>query len=150
MTMTINALLETKGRTIYSIGPDASVFDALKKLAQHNVGALVVLDENKLVGIVSERDYARKVALMGRSSLATPVKNIMLTRVICARPEHTVEECMAIMTAHAIRHLPVLDHKNVVGIISIGDLVKAIISDQKFAIEQLEHYIHGGGPAPTT
>jgi CBS domain-containing protein len=144
VTTTIGAVLGAKGRSLYSIRPDDSVFDALQKMADHNVGALVVLDEDKLVGIVSERDYARKIVLKGRTSLATQVRDIMSTKVICARLEHTVEECMAIMTARAVRHLPVLDHKKVVGMVSIGDLVKAIISDQKFVIEQLEHYMHGG------
>ena len=140
---TINAVLEAKGRSIHSISPDASVFDALKKMADQNVGALIVIHNDKLVGIISERDYARKVALMGKTSPDTPVRDIMSTKVICTKPEQTVQECMAIMTARSIRHLPVLDHKSVVGIVSIGDLVKAIISDQQFTIEQLEQYIQG-------
>ena len=143
MTTTIGAILEAKGRSLHSISPDDSVFSALEKMAGHNVGALVVLAEDKLVGIISERDYARKIALMGRTSPATQVRDIMSTKVICARLDQTVEECMAVMTARAVRHLPVLDHKNVVGMVSIGDLVKAIISDQKFVIERLEHYILG-------
>jgi CBS domain-containing protein len=140
---TVNAVLEAKGRSLHSISPDASVFDALKKMADHNVGALIVLDNDKLVGIISERDYARKVMLMGKTSPDTSVRDIMLTKVVCTKPEQTVQECMAIMTFRSVRHLPVLDHKSVVGIVSIGDLVKTIISDQQFVIEQLERYIHG-------
>ena len=140
---TVQQLLDKKGSTVHSIGPDDTVLQCLEKMAERNVGALVVLDGEKLVGIVSERDYARKVFLKGRSSPGTTVGEIMSRRVVCARPEQSVEECMAVMTDKAIRHLPVLDHKQVVGVVSIGDLVESIISDQKFLIEQLEHYIAG-------
>ncbi len=140
---TVQQLLSKKGSEVHNIGPDESVFRCLEMMADNNVGALVVLDGDKLVGIVSERDYARKVFLKGRSSPKTTVGEIMSKRVVCARPDQTVEECMAVMTDKAIRHLPVLDHKRVVGVVSIGDLVESIISEQKFVIEQLEHYIAG-------
>ena len=140
---TVQQLLDKKGSKVHSIGPEDTVLQCLEKMAEMNVGALVVLDGEKLVGIVSERDYARKVFLKGRSSPKTTVGEIMSRRVVCARPKQSVEECMAVMTDKSIRHLPVLDHKHVVGVVSIGDLVKSIISDQKFLIEQLEHYIAG-------
>lgn len=140
---TVRGILSDKGRTIVSTTPEATVFDALKTMADHNVGALIVLEDGKLVGIISERDYARKVVLLGRTSLQTQVSEIMARKVICARPDQTVQECLAVMTARNIRHLPVLDHKEVVGLVSIGDLVKAIISDQEFVIGQLENYIAG-------
>jgi CBS domain-containing protein len=144
METTIGEILEDKGHTVHSISPDASVLDALKKMADHNVAALVVLDQGELVGIISERTYARKIVLEGRTSLATKVRDIMSGNVICTRPEHTVEECMAVMTARAVRHLPVIENESVVGIVSIGDLVAATIGDQQFVIEQLEQYIHHG------
>jgi CBS domain-containing protein len=143
MKTSIRNILKQKGSTVHTVRPDSTVFDALKAMADANVGALLVMDGERLAGIVSERDYARKVILKGRSSLDTRVDDIMSTRVICARPEQTVEECMGMMTAKAVRHLPVLDHKEVVGIVSIGDLVKAIIGEQQLIIEQLENYIHG-------
>ena len=142
---TVRHVLDEKGHGVHHIRPDASVFDALSVMAEHDIGALVVLDGDNLVGIVSERDYARKIILKGRTSPATSVREIMSTRVICARLDQTVEECMAIMTARTVRHLPVLEHKKLVGIVSIGDMVKCIIADQKFMIEQLEHYFQGGG-----
>ena len=143
MKTSIRNILQTKGSTVHSVSPQTSVFDALRKMEEANVGALVVMDGDKLAGIISERDYARKIVLMGRTSPDTPVSAIMSTKVICATPEQTVEECMGMMTAKAVRHLPVLDHKTVVGIVSIGDLVKTIIGEQQFVIEQLESYIHG-------
>ncbi|MGI9421602.1 MAG: CBS domain-containing protein [Hyphomicrobiaceae bacterium] len=142
-TTTIRSILEQKGRTVHSVFPDVSVFEALKLMAEFNVGALPVLEAGKLIGIVSERDYARKIVLAGRTSPNTPVQDIMSTSVVCTTPERTVQDCMAIMTERGIRHLPVLDHKHVVGIVSIGDLVKTIIKDQEYVIEQLEHYIQG-------
>jgi CBS domain-containing protein len=141
---TVRHVLNGKGRGVHHIRPDASVRDALAMMAELNVGALVVLDGEDLVGIVTERDYARKIALKGRTSPTTLVREIMSTRVICARLDQSVEECMAIMTAKTVRHLPVLEHKKLVGIVSIGDMVKCIIADQKFTIEQLEHYFQGG------
>ena len=143
MKNSIRSILKTKDGTVHSVSPETSVFDALQQMAEANVGALLVMQDKKLVGIVSERDYARKIVLKGRTSPDTPVSAIMSTKVLCATPEQTVGECMGLMTAKAIRHLPVLEHKAVIGIVSIGDLVKAIISEQQFVIEQLENYIHG-------
>jgi len=140
---TIEQLLDGKGHEVLSVGPDDSVLEAIGKMANNDVGSLVVLDGEKLVGIITERHYARNVILKGRSSPKTTIKEIMSTRVVCARPEQLVEECMAVMTEKAVRHLPVLDKKKVIGLISIGDLVKSIISDKNFTIEQLEHYISG-------
>lgn len=140
---TIKHVLTQKGCEVHQIQPDAPVIEALRRMAEHNIGALVVSDGAHLVGIVTERDYARKIVLKGRTSLETPVREIMSTAVFCARMEQSVEECMAIMTAKAVRHLPVLEHKRLVGIVSIGDLVKSVINDKEFIIEQLEHYIHG-------
>jgi CBS domain-containing protein len=139
----VKEILELKGHQVWSIGPNASVFEAMKVMADKGVGALLVLDGGKLVGIISERDYARKVILQGRSSRTTPVRDIMTSRVAYAQPEQDIEECMAVMTEIRIRHLPVLDQDRLVGVISIGDLVKAIIAEQKFIIEQLERYISG-------
>ena len=141
---TVRNVLDEKGHGVHHIHPDASVFDALTIMAEHDIGALVVLNGGNLVGIVTERDYARKIILKGRTSPGTSVREIMSTRVICARLDQTVEECMAVMTAKTVRHLPVLDHKELVGIVSIGDMVKCIIADQRFTIEQLEHYFQGG------
>lgn len=140
---TVKQLLESKGHDVWGVSPDTSVLEAIKTMADKQVGALLVLDHGKPVGIVSERDYARKVILQGRSSQETPVKEIMTTRVVCARPDLNVEECMAIMTDRRIRHLPVMEGDQVLGMISIGDLVKAIIADQQFIINQLERYIAG-------
>lgn len=140
--MTIVAqVLQAKGYDIWSVTPDTSVYDAIKMMADKEVGALLVLEGEKLVGIVSERDYARKVILKGKSSKDTPVREIMTSKVYYVRPEQTIEECMALMTAKRIRHLPVLDGDRLVGILSIGDVVKAVIADQEFLIQQLEHYI---------
>ena len=137
----VRDVLGVKGQAIHSIEPDASVYDAMKLMADKGIGALLVLEHEKLVGIISERDYARKVILKGKSSLDTPVKDIMTQDVIWVRPEQTVEECMAVMTEKRVRHLPVIEEGKVVGVISIGDLVKSIITEQKFIIEQLERYI---------
>ena len=142
---TVRDVLNRKGHDVYHVDPDASVLAALEIMAEHDIGALVVLDDGDLVGIITERDYAQKIVLKGRTSPATAVREIMSTRVICARPLQTVEECMAIMTAKAVRHLPVLEDKKVIGLVSIGDMVKSVIADQKFIIEQLEHYIQGCG-----
>ena len=140
---TVQQLLDEKGHEVWSIDPDESVFNAIAKMADRDIGSLVVMDGDKLVGIITERHYSRNVFLKGRSSPETLVRDIMSTRVVCARPEQSVEECMAVMTERRVRHLPVLEKKRVVGIVSIGDLAKSIISDQTFVIEQLEHYIHG-------
>jgi CBS domain-containing protein len=139
----VQQLLDQKGAQIFTIGPDETVFDAITQMADKNVGSLAVVDDENLVGIIDERIYARRVVLKGKSSPKTPVRDIMAANVICTQPERTVEECMAVMTEKAVRHLPVLEGNQLVGIISIGDLVKHVISDQKFIIEQLEHYIAG-------
>jgi CBS domain-containing protein len=140
---TIKHVLDKKGHDVQFIHPDASVFDAIKLLAESDIGSLVVLDDDKLVGIITERHYAREIVLKGKTSSGTLVRDIMSKKVICTRPDQAVEECMAVMTARAVRHLPVLEHGRLVGIVSIGDMVNSIIADQKFVIEQLEHYIHG-------
>jgi CBS domain-containing protein len=129
--------------TVYTIGPTASVFDALKLMAEKSIGALVATEGEQVVGIITERDYARKVILMARSSKDTPVGDIMTSPVMYVRPDNTSEECMVLMTENRLRHLPVVDSGKLAGLISIGDLVKDIISEQKFIIEQLEHYITG-------
>lgn len=140
---TVRQLLQQKGREVWSIGPDATVYEAIGLMAAKNIGSLLVMADEKLVGIVTERHYSRKVALRGKTSPDTAVKDIMETQVIYVRPEQTVEECMALMNAKRVRHLPVLEGDAVIGVISIGDLVKSIIGDQKFVIEQLEHYLRG-------
>ena len=139
---TIKQVLQ-KGHDVHCIHADASVFDALKMMAENNIGSLVVLENDKLVGLIAERHYAREIVLKGRTSPGTLVRDIMSTKVIYARPDQSVEECMAVMTARAVRHLPVLEGGRLVGIVSIGDMVKSVIDDQKFMIEQLEHFIHG-------
>ena len=138
---TVNQLLQAKGRDVWSISPDALVIDALKLMAEKDIGALLVIEGEKLVGIVSERDYARKVDLQERSSANTLVKDIMTEGVYFIRPNQTVEECMALMTKHRIRHLPVILDDKLEGVVSIGDIVKEVISKQEFMIEQLENYI---------
>ncbi|MCZ6895737.1 MAG: CBS domain-containing protein [Gammaproteobacteria bacterium] len=140
---TAKQLLEGKGRQVWSVHSDATVYDALQLMAQKEIGALVVIDDGKMVGLVSERDYARKVILQGRSSRDTAVAEIMSTKVLHITPEQTVNDCMALMTDKKIRHLPVLVNDQIIGILSIGDLVKAIIAEQEFVIDQLEHYISG-------
>jgi CBS domain-containing protein len=119
------------------------VFAALKSMAEKNVGSMAVVEDGRLVGIITERLYAREIVLKGRTSPKTRVRDVMSVRVDFARPEQTVEECMAIMTAKAVRHLPVLENDRLVGIVSIGDMVKSVIGEQRFTIQQLEHYIHG-------
>ncbi len=130
-------------KVVQAIGPNDTVYDAIKKMAEQNIGALLVMEGGNIVGIVTERDYARKIVLAGRSSKETPVSVIMTTQVLCVGPLQTTEECMAIMTENRVRHLPVLDDGKLIGLVSIGDLVKDIISEQQFIIEQLEHYIAG-------
>ena len=141
---TVAQLLQGKGSEVWSVAPDATVYDAISIMADKGVGALVVLAGQQLVGIVSERDYARKVILQGKSSRDTPVRAIMTDRVHYVGPEQTVEECMALMTAKRIRHLPVLRGERLDGIVSIGDLVKALIAEREVRIQQLESYITGG------
>jgi CBS domain-containing protein len=130
-------------QTVHTIRPTASVFDAVKLMAEKNVGALLVMEGEQIVGIITERDYARKTILMGRASKETPVRDIMTSEVMYVRPGHTSEECMALMTENRLRHLPVIDGGKLLGLISIGDLVKDIISEQRYIIDQLEHYIRG-------
>lgn len=139
----VSDILRAKGHQVWSISPNATVYDAVEMMSEKDVGALLVMEGEKLLGIVSERDYARKVVLEGKSSRHTKVRDVMTHRVLCVSPERTVEECMALMTDKRARHLPVVDHKRVVGVVSIGDLVKAIIEDQKILIDHLQHYITG-------
>ena len=136
-------LKEKPDPSVHTVGPDALVFEALERMAEHNVGALLVMEGERLVGIVSERDYARKVILLARSSRDLPVRAIMSSPVMYVRPDQTNEECMALMTEKRLRHLTVVEAAKVVGIVSIGDLVKSIVAEQRFIIEQLEHYIAG-------
>ena len=139
----VKHVLATKGHDVHSIHPDASVFDALKTMAENDIGALVVLDGDRLVGLITERHYAREIILKGRTSQKTLVRDIMTTKVTFARPDQSVDECMALMTARTVRHLPVLDSGRLIGVVSIGDMVNSIIHDQQFMIEELEHFIHG-------
>ena len=136
-------LLNKKGGKVCSIHPDATVFDAVAKMANNDIGSLIVMDGDALVGIITERHYARNVILKGRTSPATLVREIMERQVITVRPEQTVEECMALMTDKRVRHLPITEGGKITGIVSIGDLVKGIIDEQKFVIDQLNHYIRG-------
>lgn len=138
---TVQEILTAKGRPVLSTRKTATVYEALSVMALYEVGALVVLEEGDLVGMFSERDYARKVILHGKSSKEIPVADIMTTRVLCVRRDTTVDECMALMTDKRIRHLPVVDGTDVVGMVSIGDIVKAMLDEQEFVIRQLEHYI---------
>lgn len=142
--ITVRDILRAKGNQIWWISPDATVFSALELMAEKNVGALVVLDGENLAGIFSERDYARKVILKGKASKETSVKEIMTSEVTTVRPGQSVDECMALMTDKRIRHLPVFEGEKLVGLISIGDVVKAVISEREFIIKQLENYITGG------
>lgn len=142
MSTTVRHLLERKGRSIYAVEPEDPVLEAIRLMADHRVGALLVMKADELQGIVSERDYARKVILMGRSSADTPVSQIMSSPVLTVTLKQTVQECMQLMTERRLRHLPVLDEGKVIGMISIGDLVAAVIEEQKQTIEQLESYIH--------
>jgi len=140
---TVEQVLDKKGHEIWTIHPDDSVFHALEEMASKNVGALVAIEYDMPVGIFTERNYARKVFLKGRSSPTTPVRDVMKTDVIYVRPDQTVDQCMAIMTEKRVRHLPVLHEGKLIGIVSIGDLVKSIIDQQKFTIEQMANYISG-------
>lgn len=139
---TVGQLLEGRTRALATIAPTDSVLAAVKLMAEQNIGALLVVENGKLAGIVSERDYARKVILHGKTADETPVRDIMSARVTCVQPENTVEECMALMTEKRIRHLPVIEKDKLLGMLSIGDLVKEVISEQQFMIQQLESYIH--------
>ncbi len=139
---TVRQLLQSKGSAVYSVTPEASVFDALKLMADKNIGALLIVSGGKLAGIMSERDYARKVILHGKSSHDMLVREIMSEKVVTVQPEQTVEDCMTLMTGKRIRHLPVVNGDKIVGLLSIGDLVKEVIAEQEQTIKQLESYIH--------
>jgi CBS domain-containing protein len=143
VTATASLILSRKGSQVWTISPEATVFEAISMMADRNIGALLVVLGGRLIGVVSERDYTRKVALKGKSSRETRVREILSSPVISATPNHTIEDCMRLMTEHRVRHLPVLDGETVVGILSIGDLVNWTISAQNAAIEQLEQYISG-------
>ena len=143
MTTAAQILSSKPDKTLYTTTPAASVFDAVKLMAEKSIGALVVMESETVVGLITERDYARKIALLARSSKDTPVRDIMTSPVMYVRPVQTSEECMALMTEKRLRHLPVMDNGKLIGLVSIGDLVKDVISEQKFIIEQLEHYIAG-------
>ena len=140
---TIRQILDKKGNDVYSVAPDATVFDALTLMANKNIGAVLVKDGDKLVGILSERDYARKVALKGKWSREVLVKEIMSSEVICVDPDQTIENVKAIMINKRIRHLPIMQEKKLVGIVSIGDIVNAVLDEKTFMIDQLYSYIHG-------
>ncbi|WP_114971614.1 CBS domain-containing protein [Rhodoferax ferrireducens] len=143
MTAVADILKSKADPTVHAVRPDDSVFEALQRMADKGIGALLVMDGEAIVGIVTERDYARKIALKGRTSALTLVRDVMTTPVLFVKPAQTSEECMALMTNNRLRHLPVVDNGKLLGLISIGDLVKDIISEQKLTIEQLEHYITG-------
>jgi len=143
VTKLVSDILDSKGHEVWAVKPDDTVFDSLQLMAEKEIGALLVMEGDRLVGIVTERDYARKVILEGKSSKTSSVAEVMTTRVLCVTPERTIDECMALMTDKRARHLPVLDHKRVIGVISIGDLVKTMISEQQVLIDQLQHYISG-------
>ncbi|MCH7549664.1 MAG: CBS domain-containing protein [Candidatus Krumholzibacteriota bacterium] len=139
----VRQLLENKGPEIHSISPDASVYTSLMLMAEKRIGALLVIENEELVGVISERDYARKVILRGKSSKETSVREIMSSKVFYVGPDHRIEECMALMTEKSIRHLPVLEGGELMGVVSIGDIIKAVISEQEFIIDQLEQFIMG-------
>jgi CBS domain-containing protein len=143
MMTTVKLCLQRKGNQVWSTRPDATVYEALRFMAEKDIGALLVLESGKVVGMFSERDYARKLILHGKASKETLVRDIMTSRVVCVSPQHTIEECMAVMTEKRIRHLPVMEADQVMGMISIGDVVKSIITEQEFVIEQLTNYITG-------
>lgn len=143
MKTTVRDILKGKGNDVWSIGPEATVLEALELMADKDVGALVVQEAGKVIGLISERDYARKLALKGRSSRETPVREIMTTRILGVSPAQTVDDCMALITDKHVRHLPVMDDNELIGLVSIGDLVKSVIADQQFVIKQLESYISG-------
>jgi CBS domain-containing protein len=147
MTETIASILRNKGGEIWSVDPEGTVYDAIAMMADKGIGALLILSEGKLVGVLSERDYARKIILQGRSSKSTRVREIMTGDPVTVTPEHTVDECMRIITHHRVRHLPVMDGDRLLGVISIGDLVNAIIASQAQTIDHLHTYITGGYPA---
>jgi CBS domain-containing protein len=136
-------LLRHKGHAVYSVEPDQPVLEAIRRMAEYGVGALLVMHAEQLLGVVSERDYARKIILLGRSSSDTPVRQIMSSPVISVPPNRSVAECMQLMTHRRVRHLPVVERDRVIGVLSIGDLVRSVVEEQQHTIEQLEQYIHG-------
>lgn len=140
---TVAEILQHKGKTVHSVRPTDTVLHALGVMAAHEIGAVLVMDDLRLTGILTERDYARRVVLLGRASRDSRVADVMTQQVVCVAPDRTIDECMALMTDKRIRHLPVLDHKRVIGLVSIGDVVKATIADQEFTISQLQSYIAG-------
>ena len=140
---TVSDILSQKGSKVLSVNSTDTVLFALGVMAEHDVGGVLVIDDGKLVGILTERDYARRVVLLGRASRESAVAQIMTSQVVCVSPERTIEECMALMTDKHIRHLPVVDHKEIVGVISIGDVVKAALAEREFEIAQLQMYISG-------
>jgi CBS domain-containing protein len=139
----VSQLLAAKGHDVWSVTPDTTVLEALQLMADRKIGSLLVLEEDNLVGVFSERDYARKVILKGKSSKDTPIRDIMSAKLVCVEPNQSTEECMSLMTEKRVRHLPVMDGEKLVGVISIGDVVKAVIADREEVIEQLEQYING-------
>ena len=143
MTTAANILKSKHDPSVYSVPPETTVFEAVKLMAEKSMGALLVMQDERIVGIVTERDYARKIALMARSSKDTAVRDIMTAKVMYVRPDDTSQHCMALMTENRLRHLPVMDGERLLGMLSIGDLVRDIIAEQKYVIEQLEHYISG-------
>jgi CBS domain-containing protein len=146
--ITVRDILQSKGSDVYSVTPDTTVYEALQVMAEKNVGAVLVMDGDRLVGLFSERDYARKVELKGLHCRETPVTDIMTSRILVVRPDETTEDCMALMTDKRVRHLPAVEGDQVIGIVSIGDVVKSIISEKEFIIEQLENYITGSAYRP--
>ena len=140
---TVSVLLDRKGHNVTTVGPRATVYDAIKTMSEEDIGSLAVVENGVLVGIFTERHYARRVKLKGKLSRDTLIGDVMSRNPVCVIPQQTVEECMALMTGKSFRHLPVMEDNQMIGIISIGDLVECIISDQEFVISQLEHYIHG-------
>lgn len=141
---TVRDMLRSKGYdNVWSVAPDTTVYNALKLMAEKNIGAVLVMEADTVMGILSERDYARKIVLQGKTSIDTPTREIMTERVMCVHPKETAEQCMALMTEKKVRHLPVLEDDRLIGMISIGDVVKATIAQQEFIIEQLEDYIRG-------
>ena len=147
MTEKIERILRNRDSNIWSVTPDATVYDAVAMMAEKEIGALLVVESGRLVGVISERDYARKVILQGKHSKDTPVHEIMTTELVTVTSDHTVDDCMRLMTEHRVRHLPVLEGSRLTGVVSIGDLVKAIISEQAHTIDQLQSYIGSGYPA---
>ncbi len=143
MQRKIRTVLKDKGHNVYSISPIDTVFKAIDLMAEKGIGSLVVLEDGKIVGLITERNYTREVILKGRSSVRTFVKDIMDAPVVCASPDHRLNECMALMMEKGVKHLPIVEDNRLVGLVSIGDLVRAVVKDQEFVISQLEHYIHG-------